>query len=164
MSITNLEDLYIHEIKDLYSANTQSLEIHQALANACSGAEAREKMKRVIDGINDGIAATKAIAERHAVPPTGERCKGMAGLVVEAKAHATQADIKDPAVRDASIVSQSNRMEHYALAGYKSCLSYARALGLDDDIKTLQNCVTGTESGGEALRTVVVESVKQTKN
>lgn len=160
MAINDLRDLYIHELKDLYSANSQSLEIHNKLCDACSNDEACSKMKRVIDGINDGISAVKSICERHSVSPDGEKCKGMGGLVTEAKAHALDADIDDDIVRDASIVSQSNRMEHYALAGYKSCLSYARALGLDDDAKTLQECVTGTESNGEALRSVIIESAK----
>ncbi|MEQ8317634.1 MAG: ferritin-like domain-containing protein [Phycisphaerales bacterium] len=161
MSVSNLKDLYVHEIKDLYSANTQSLEMHQTLAEACTSEEACAKMDRVLDGIRDGIKAVETICDRHGVEPTGERCKGMAGLVTEAKAHATEADIEDAIVRDASIISQSNRMEHYALSGYKSCLAYARALDLEDDAKTLQDCVTGTQSSGDALREVVVESSRR---
>lgn len=162
MPVTNLKDLYLHEIKDLYSANTQSLEMHQTLAKACTSEEACAKMERVLDGIRDGIRAIETICDRHDAKPTGERCKGMAGLVTEARAHATEADIQDAIVRDASIISQSNRMEHYALAGYTSCLAYARALDLEDDARTLQECVSGTQSSGDALREVVVESAQRT--
>jgi len=163
VTIGNLKDLYTHEIRDLHSANTQSLEMHQKLAEACTNKDARDKVGRVIDGIRDGIDAIESICKRHGVSPTGEGCKGMAGLVAEAKAHATEADIEDSIVRDASIISQSSRMEHYALAGYRSCLSYARALGLDEDVETLHACVTGTESSGEALRDVVIKSAQTVK-
>jgi ferritin-like metal-binding protein YciE len=163
MALNTIKDLYVHELQDLYSANTQSLEIHQSLSDTCTTPETCDKMKRVIDGIRDGLDAVKTIADRHGFSPEGETCKGMAGLVREAKAHAAEADIDDDAVRDASIISQSNRMEHYALAGYKSCLTYARALGLDDDAATLKQCVTGTESSGDALRAVVFESAPATK-
>ena len=164
MAITTLKDLYIHELKDLYSANAQSLELHKKLDEVCDNDEACEKMAGVIDGIQSGIDAVKAICERHGVSPDGEKCKGMAGLVTEAKAHAIEADIDSDIVRDASIISQSNRMEHYALAGYKSCLCYARALNLDEDAETLRACIEGTESSGTALRSVVVESAQTVKS
>jgi len=162
MSITTLKALYLHEIKDLFSANTQSLEMHQKLAEACTSEDACAKMERVLDGIRDGMKAIEKICDAHGVAPTGERCKGMAGLVTEAKAHALDADIQDDIVRDASIISQSTRMEHYALAGYTSCLAYARALELKNDTQTLEACVNGTRSSGDALREVVVESAKRT--
>ncbi|MEM8756400.1 MAG: DUF892 family protein, partial [Planctomycetota bacterium] len=117
MAITTLKDLYTHELQDLYSANSQSLELHRTLDNTCTNDDACDKMAAVIDGIKNGIDAVKSICDRHGISPDGEVCKGMAGLVTEAKAHAIDADIEDDSVRDASIVSQSNRMEHYALAG-----------------------------------------------
>ena len=75
----------------------------------------------------------------------------MEGLVKEAKAHAIDAEIEDEDVRDASIISQYQRMTHYALAGYGTVLAFARRLGFKDDAEQLQTCLDNTYSGDREM-------------
>ena len=57
-----------------------------------------------------------------------ERCKGMEGLVAEAKKHALDEEL-EPSMRDLVIIAQYQRMSHYGLAGFGTAAAYAAALG-----------------------------------
>ena len=147
MSITTLNDLYIDQLQDLYSANRQSLKVTQKLADKASNAKLKDALQRGVKGIEDGIDAVEGLIRKHEADPRGEFCQGMEGLVKEAKAHAIEADIDDKDVLDASIISQYQRMTHYALAGYGTVVAFARRLRLSDDVRTLQACLDSTYSG-----------------
>jgi ferritin-like metal-binding protein YciE len=151
MSITTLKDLYIDQLQDLYSANRQSLKVTRKLADKASNDKLKDALKRGVDGIQDGIDAVEGLIRQHGADPRGEFCQGMEGLVKEANAHAIEADIADKDVLDASIISQYQRMTHYALAGYGTVVAFARRLRLSDEVRTLQACLDSTYSGDREM-------------
>ncbi len=151
MSIQTLEDLYIDQLQDLYSANRQSLQVTEKLAGKAHNPKLQDALKRGVSGIEDGINAVEGLIRKHKADPRGEFCQGMEGLVKEAKAHAIDAEIEDEDVRDASIISQYQRMTHYALAGYGTVLAFARRLGFKDDAEQLQTCLDNTYSGDREM-------------
>ena len=151
MSIQTLQDLYIDQLQDLYSANRQSLKVTEKLAGKAHNPKLQDALKRGVSGIEDGINAVEGLIRKHKADPRGEFCQGMEGLVKEAKAHAIDAEIEDHDVRDASIISQYQRMTHYALAGYGTVLAFARRLQLTDDAEQLQTCLDNTYSGDREM-------------
>lgn len=151
MSIQTLQDLYIDQLQDLYSANRQSKKVTERMQAKAHNNDLQDALKRGVTGIDDGIEAVEGLLRQHKADPKGEFCQGMEGLVKEAKAHAIDADISDSDVRDASIISQYQRMTHYALAGYGTVVAYARRLGLEDDAKKLQVCLDNTYSGDREM-------------
>jgi ferritin-like metal-binding protein YciE len=151
MSIQTLEDLYIDQLQDIYSANRQSLKITEKLGQKATNGKLQDALKRGVGGIEDGLSTVEGLIRKHKADPRGEFCQGMEGLVKEAKAHAIDAEIEDKDVRDASIISQYQRMTHYALAGYGTVLAFARRLGLKDDAEQLQTCLDNTYSGDREM-------------
>ena len=61
----------------------------------------------------------------------------MEGLVKEAQKHAIDAEIDDPDVRDVIIIAQYQRMCHYGICGFGTSKAFAKALGKDDHVETL---------------------------
>ena len=102
MSIQTLEDLYIDQLQDLYSANRQSLKVTEKLAGKAHNPKLQDALKRGVSGIEDGINAVEGLIRKHKADPRGEFCQGMEGLVKEAKAHAIDAEIEDEDVREAA--------------------------------------------------------------
>ncbi|TMM49258.1 DUF892 family protein [Sulfitobacter sabulilitoris] len=147
MTVNTLQDVYKSQLQDLHSACTQSLEVTTELGRAASSQELSEALIAGANGIADGIEALKTICAAHDIDPTGEHCRGMEGLVKEARAHAMQADFGDDDVRDAVIITQYQRMVHYALAGYGSLLAFANRLELTDDAASLQKQLDETYDG-----------------
>ena len=151
MTIATLKDLYIDQLQDLYSADKQSLQASKQLREKASDKSLCTALEDGVKGISQGMEQVKGLIEGHGANPNGEHCKGMEGLVKEAKAHAINADISDKDVLDASIITQYQRMTHYGLAGYGTAVAFAKRLGLEDDAKVLQNCLDNTYDGDRRM-------------
>jgi len=161
MTISTLKDLYIDQLQDIYSANKQSLEATKKLRVKATSGSLTEALDAGTDGINDGIETVRGILESHGANPEGEFCKGMEGLVKEAKAHAIDADIADDDVRDASIITQYQRMTHYGLAGYGTAAAFARRLDLMQDAEKLQTCLDNTYGGDRSMTSIAAGEVNK---
>ena len=159
MALSNLKDVYIDQLQDLYSANRQSLEVTRMLQNAAKNDELKKALSRGVDGIGEGLEIVSKIVRGHNADPTDEFCRGMQGLVQEAKAHAIDAHFDDDDARDAMIISQYQRMVHYGIAGYGCVAAYARRLGYDDDAKTLQKALDDTAEGDEVMTKIAEKKV-----
>ena len=154
MAISNLKELYVDQLQDLYSADKQSLEMTKAMHQNAKSDDLQDALKAGVEGITQGMIQLKNIIEAHDADPEGEHCKGMEGLVKEAKAHAVKADIDDEDVRDASIITQYQRMTHYGIAGYGTAAAFARRLGFNDDAQVLQNCLDNTYGGDRTMTAI----------
>ncbi|MDY8109436.1 DUF892 family protein [Fulvimarina sp. 2208YS6-2-32] len=151
MAINNLKDIYIDQAQDIYSACNQSEKVTRELADAAHDESLKNALLAGVDGIRDGKDALAKIIKGHDADPTGEFCKGMEGLVKEARSHALEEEITDPSARDAMIITQYQRMAHYAIAGYGCLVAFAQRLDLKDDAKILQDCLSHTAEGDRTM-------------
>lgn len=154
MTIATLKDLYIDQLQDLYSANRQSMDATTQLGRKATNDELSRALNDGVQGIAAGMTTLKEIISEHGENPTAEFCKGMEGLVKEARAHGIDADIADKDVRDAAIIPQYQRMVHYALAGYGTAVAFANRLGLDGDAAKLQKMLDETYDGDRRMTSI----------
>jgi len=161
MALNSLRDVYIDQMQDIYSANRQSAIMTGKLADAASNEELKKALKDGVVGINDGMTELRDLISTHGEDPTGEFCKGMEGLVKEAQAHVLDADFGDSDAKDAMIITQYQRMVHYALAGYGCCVAFANRLGLDGDGARLQKCLDDTYDGDRRMTDIATGGVNK---
>ena len=161
MPLNNLNDLYIAELKDIYSANKQSKSATQMLAREATDSDLVKALERGVEGVDDGMKAMESILEKHGHKPSGEFCKGMEGLIKEAKHHVTEESFGDADVKDAMIITQYQRMEHYAIAGYGCLETFARRLDLTDDAKKIKTCLEATKEGDVFLSKLAEKEINK---
>ncbi|MEP3329055.1 ferritin-like domain-containing protein [Sedimentitalea sp.] len=159
MTMQSLEDVYHDQLQDLWSANKQSLEIVTELGRAAQNESLSKALIAGANGIQDGMDKIAEICQQHAIDPNGEHCKGMEGLVKEAKAHALNESFGDDDTRDAMIITQYQRMVHYGLAGYGCLVAFANRLGHDGDGAILQECLDGTYDGDRSMTDIAAGGV-----
>ena len=159
MSMDSLKDVYIDQMQDIYSANTQSARVTQKLADAASNPELKKALKAGVEGIEQGKSKLKALIEGHGADPEGEHCKGMEGLVAEANAHALDEEFGDDDVRDAMIITQYQRMVHYGIAGYGCLKAFANRLGLDDEARQHDEMLSATYDGDSHMNDIATGGV-----
>lgn len=159
MAFNSLKDVYLDQLQDLHSACQQSLEITTKMGEAAKDSETAKALKDGAQGISDGIGKLESICADHGISPSGEHCKAMAGLVAEAKAHVFEEEFGDDDARDALIITQYQRMVHYAIAGYGSLLAFANRLGLKDDAARLQKMLDDTYSGDRHMTHIATHGV-----
>lgn len=161
MTMHSLNDVYHDQLQDIWSANKQALQIVTALGRAAADKELSEALIRGANGISDGMAKVAEICDRHDIDPGGEHCKGMEGLAKEAKAHVLDKDFGNDDARDAMIITQYQRMVHYALAGYGCLVAFANRLGLDEDGAILQACLDNTYDGDRVMTDIATGGVNE---
>jgi ferritin-like metal-binding protein YciE len=76
------------------------------------------------------------ILKEHDKKPGTVTCQAMKGLIKEAEHHLSK-EMTDE-VRNAAIISGSQRIEHYEIAGYGTACHFAQRLGLDGDAEKIQ--------------------------
>ena len=137
-SANTLKDIYIEELRDLWSANDQMQRVMQSLSDKASDSRLKEMLARSVNGIGQHTATLKSILEAQGGNVGKDHCKGMEGLVAEAKRHAIEAEM-DGQLQDIVIIAQYQRMSHYGLAGFGTAAAYASALGMKDDAAKLKS-------------------------
>jgi ferritin-like metal-binding protein YciE len=138
--MTTLKDLYIEELQDLWSANDQMAEVVSQMADKASDSQLADKLSGSKSGIDEHTRLLKSLISDAGGEESKEHCKGMEGLVREAKKHATESDLEGAAM-DVSIIAQYQRMCHYGIAGFGTTKAFAEALGMDDAVSKLDEAL-----------------------
>ena len=134
---SNLKELYVADVRDLWSANDQMQRIMQAFSEKASNEKLKELFKKSVTGIGEHTQAVRQLVQGEEASPS----PGMQGLVQEATVHALESDL-DPALRDLEMIAQYQRMSHYGLAGFGTAAAYAESLGLTDQAEKLRSIVS----------------------
>ena len=155
--ISNLSDLYIDELKDLWSANDQMIQSLKKIAPKASNPKLQKMLEASQKGISSHTDLLKALIANQDETVSKEHCKGMEGLVKEAIKHTIEdAPDKGP-VLDAAIIAQYQRMTHYGITGFGTVAAFAKALKLKDDHKQLKAAVKDMY-GADELMTELAEA------
>lgn len=153
----DLKDVYVDELKDLWSANDQMLKVLKKITSKASDAALKDMLTKSHEGITRHTAIVKELIAGQDEKVSNEHCKGMEGLVAEATKHVIEEGPKKGPVRDVLIIAQYQRMTHYGIAGFGTAAAYAKALGLKDDHKKLRDA-TREIYGGDEYMTKLAES------
>ena len=136
MELNTLKDLYIHELKDLFSVEQQLVKALPKMAKAASN-------KELASGFQEHLEQTKGHAQRleqilssRNATTRGPKCKGMEGIVAEGAEMIEEE--ADEEVKDAGLIAAAQRVEHYGMAGYGTARTYATLLGDREGAKLLQ--------------------------
>jgi len=139
--ISTLQDLYIDELKDLWSANDQMARALKKIAPQATNGKLTQMLESSQKGIASHTGLLKALIANHDEEVAKEHCKGMEGLVNEALKHTVEnAPAKGP-VLDAAIIAQFQRMTHYGITGFGTVAAFSKALKLEDDTNRLKAAV-----------------------
>jgi ferritin-like metal-binding protein YciE len=156
---TNLQEIYVEELRDLWSANDQMQAIVPELSRRASHPKLKQMLAQAEDGIAQHTDMLKSLIQAKGGIGAKDQCKGMEGLVKEATKHALDDDLEEEDVRDVIIIAQYQRMCHYGLAGFGAAAAFAKALGLADDETKLKSAVSDIYRGDDAASQLAERSV-----
>lgn len=137
---TNLKELYLQELQDLWSANDQMRDTVERMASAASDSALGDRLKRSAEGVQEHTRMLRNIIAEAGGKESGDHCKGMEGLVTEARRNALESGAGGR-VKDVAIIAQYQRMCHYGLAGFGTAKAYAEALGRGEDAQKLDKAL-----------------------
>jgi ferritin-like metal-binding protein YciE len=147
--ITNLEQLYFDQLRDLYSAESQLIAALPDLANHVTDPELKRSFQKHMGETRIHRARLQDLFCRHGLNPGGEQCEAVRGLIREARKHVGRA--KAGHVRDAVLIAVANRIEHYEIAGYGTARAFAECLGYVDDADILGTSLEEESDADESI-------------
>lgn len=155
MELDTLKDLYVEEIKDLYSAEKQLIKALPKMAKAASDKQLQQAFRTHHRQTAEHAARLEQICKDLGVSPRGKKCVGMEGLIEEGSELIKENP--NPEVLDAGLISKAQHVEHYEMAGYGTVRTYARQLGFDSHADLLQQTLN-EEGQTDHLLTALAES------
>lgn len=136
MILDTLHKLFVHELKDLHSAEKQEYEALAKMEDAASDKNLKESLSEHRSKTAKHVERLEAIFKGLDFQPGGHRCAAMEGIIREAT-DIMGAEI-EPHVLDAALVASAQRIEHYEMAAYGTARTFAEKLGHHDAAKLLQ--------------------------
>ena len=152
MQLDNLNDLFIEQLADLHSAETQLVDALPKMATAASHDELRQAFQHHLEETRGHLRRVEeALGELGVAHPT-EVCKGMKGLIAEGEEMIQMPG--DPTAKDAALIAAAQRVEHYEIAAYGTARQLADDSGFDG-IKDLMDQTLDEESQADKLLTKI---------
>src|SRR4051812_8807098 len=127
MKLEDLQDLFVDQLKDLYSAENQLAKALPKMAKAATNEELKNAFTTHLEETKGHAERLTQIFEKLGASPRGKKCKAMEGLIEEGK-EAMEEDA-EPEVMDAALIAAAQRVEHYEIAGYGTVRAYAELMG-----------------------------------
>ncbi len=155
MANEGLKELYIDELKDLYSAENQLLKALPKMAKAASSEELRQGFEEHLEQTRGHVERLEQIFESLDSSPKGKKCMGMEGLVKEGS-EVMEEDFNE-AVKDAALIGAAQRVEHYEIAAYGTVSEFARILGEDQHVSLLEETLQEEKETDEKLTDLAKE-------
>jgi ferritin-like metal-binding protein YciE len=122
-----MEDLLIHELKDLHSAENQIVKALPKMAKAASSPDLQKAFEGHLAETKNQVQRLEDIFQELNISHRGKKCKAMEGLLEEGK-EVVDEDA-EPHVKDAALIAAAQRVEHYEIAAYGTAQAFARILG-----------------------------------
>ena len=145
----NLQELFVDQLKDVYSAEKQLLKSLPRMAKAATAAKLRKAFEDHLASTREQVERLDAVFEQVGGRPGRKTCAAMEGLVREGQELIEQSPPAE--VLDAGLIAAAQRVEHYEIAAYGTLRSYAQTLGHKGAVKLLEKTLKEEEATDKLL-------------
>lgn len=153
--LKTLEDLLIHELKDIYSAETQLVKALPKMAKAATNESLKSAFEEHLAETEEHVTRLEQVMELLEGTPRGKTCKAMQGLIAEGEEAIKEE--AEPAIKDAALIVAAQKVEHYEISAYGSARAMAEVLGHDEVAEILGSTLDEESMTDETLTSIAQE-------
>ena len=159
MKLESLKDLYLEQLRDLYSAETQLVDALPKMAEAATSPDLRKAFNDHLRQTGEHVRRLERIFQDLQENPKGNTCEGMKGLIKEGDQMIHMRG--ESSVLDAGLIAAAQRVEHYEIAGYGTVRTYAELLDRSEHVSLLERTLQEEEETDERLSELAESHVNQ---
>ena len=149
MQENRLQELYVQQLRDLYSAENQLLKALPKMAKAAQSEALREGFEHHLEQTKGHVDRLEQIFSAMDQSPKGRKCAGMEGLVEEGEEVIEEQSSGE--ALDAGLIAAAQRVEHYEIAGYGTVKNFAELLGDGEAAELLSRTLEEEKQTDEKL-------------
>lgn len=157
MKLDTLENLFVHELKDLLSAEKQLVKALPKMAKGAASEALRTAIEEHLEQTKGQVERLEKVFALIDKAPRAEHCKAMEGLIEEGSELLEEEG--DDAVKDAALIGAAQKVEHYEISGYGTARTLAELLGLDEAVRLLQETLDEEKETDEKLTELAMSEV-----
>lgn len=155
MKLENLNDLFLEQLEDIYSAEKQITKALPKMMEKATHPDLKYAFQMHLSETEKQIDRLDQVFEMIGKKPSSHTCEAMKGLIKEGEEMIGMDG--EPAVLDAGLIAAAQRVEHYEIAAYGTVCTYAKQLGQTQALNLLQQTLNEEKTTDEKL-TMIAES------
>jgi ferritin-like metal-binding protein YciE len=152
--IKTMEDLFVHQIEDLYYAENQIIRSLPKMIDLATNRDLAAGLRTHLEETKRQVERLEQVFKKLNRQPKGADCPAIDGLIKEA--NATAGEVGDKSVLDAAIVGAAQAIEHYEIARYGTAIAWAEELGHDDVVRFLTTNLNEEKAANTKLSTIAL--------
>ena len=149
MSIQNLNDLFLHTLKDIYFAEKQIIKALPTMAEKAASPDLSAAFDAHLSETELHVDRLEQVFELIGEQPGGERCPAIEAIIQESEE--LTSEIEDDNTMDAALIASAQAVEHYEITRYGTLISWAGELGLDEAVEILRETLDEEEETDRKL-------------
>ncbi|MDX5346721.1 MAG: ferritin-like domain-containing protein [Hymenobacteraceae bacterium] len=157
--LRNLEDLFIHELRDLYSAENQLVKAMPKMAKEANDPQLVDSINLHLDQTKEHVKRLEQVFEILGKDKEGETCKAMEGLIKEGESMIDEN--ATPETKDAGLIATAQRIEHYEISGYGTAAHFAERLGHQQVLDLLKQTLSEEKNTDEKLNQLAKSKINK---
>lgn len=160
MDQTELKEILVEQLKDLYSAEKQLVKALPKMAKAATTEQLSSGFEEHLEQTKGHVQRLETILEQELDENTkGPVCKGMEGLVEEGS-EIIEDDELEGQGKDIALIAAAQRVEHYEIAAYGCVRTYAEQLGLEEATSLLERTLEEEKETDQKLNKISEDLLK----
>jgi ferritin-like metal-binding protein YciE len=159
--VSSLEELFIEQLQDLHSAETQLIQALPKMAESATAPDLKQGFRHHLEQTKVHAQRLEQILSRYDAKAAGKTCQAMKGLIKEGSE--TMTEYTTDEVKDAALIADAQRVEHYEIAGYGTVRAFAKLLH-DAEAEELLTETFDEESATDEKLTEISESLNLRPN
>ena len=159
MTIKSMQDLFIHELSDIYSAEKQLTKALPRLSRAAENQELAQAFDKHLEETRGQIERIDKLVDQLDIRLKRIKCQGMEGLVDESREIIET--VPQGALRDAALIAGAQKAEHYEIASYGTLCALAKQLGHQDAAKLLDQTLQEEKATDRKLTELAEQGANQ---
>jgi ferritin-like metal-binding protein YciE len=152
--IKTMEDLMLHELEDIYYAESQITKALPKLVDKATNRDLKQALTAHLAETRKQIERLDQVFKKLGQSPKGTDCPAIDGLIRETD-H-LMGEVEDKQVLDAAIVGSAQAVEHYEIARYGTVIAWAEELGHDEIVRFLNTNLNEEKAANTKLSTVAL--------
>jgi ferritin-like metal-binding protein YciE len=157
-----LADLFISQLQDAYSAETQLTKALPKMAKAAVSEELREGFEKHLEETKNQVTRLEQVCQQIGCKTSGNTCEAMQGLVSEGEEIIGLGLDKD--AQDAGLIAAAQKVEHYEIALYGSLCAFAKQLGHEQAAQLLHETLEEEKKTDQKLTQLAERGINQKAN
>ncbi|MGO4707102.1 ferritin-like domain-containing protein [Microvirga sp. 2MCAF38] len=155
----NLDDLFLHTLKDMYFAEKQILKALPKMEKATATDELKKAFAHHRQQTETQIDRLDRVFEIIGARAQGVTCEAIKGIIEEGED--VMGKFEDSTALDAALVAAAQAVEHYEISRYGTLRTWAEQLGLEDAAKLLDQNLAEERETDKLLSKMAKASVNQ---